>query len=919
MSRKDRFDARLPSRAYALVLGLGNGDGTLVTQTEYATGNQPMSVAIGDFNGDGKPDLAVANWNDRTVSVLLGNGNGTFATRTDYATGEWPSSVAIGDFNGDGKPDLAVANQGDNTVSVLLGNGNGTFATKTDYASGVYPISVAVGDFNGDGKPDLAVANEGLYPDYAGTVSVLLGNGNGTFATRTDYGTGNSPTSVAIGDFNGDGKPDLAVAYNVNTASVLLGNGDGTFATATDYETGDSPASVAIGDFNGDGKPDLSVVNQGDNTVSVLLGNGDGTFATKTDYASGVYPISVAVGDFNGDGKPDLAVANQGDNTVSILLGNGNGTFATRTDYGTGDSPTSVAIGDFNGDGKPDLALSNSYSNTVSVLLGSGNGTFATRTDYETGSGPRSVAIGDLNGDGKVDLAVANWGNTVSVLLGNGNGTFATRTDYGTGVAPTSVAIGDFNGDGKPDLAVANYDDSTVSVLLGNGDGTLATKTDYGTGVGPISVAIGDFNGDGKPDLAVANYYSGAVSVLLGNGNGTFATETDYATGEWPSSVAIGDFNGDGKPDLAVANAGLTVSRGNTVSVLLGNGNGTFATRMDYATGSGPEGVAVEDFNGDGKPDLAVANNDENKVSALLNLGGGAGCLRPFGAILPAEGDSLHTTQPMLRWRDTPGCAGSAQYTVLWERGPGFTNADSASAGADTFFVFPPDSLRIHQLYYWRVVARDGQGHAVSSDPQGGNWFYIIDDSTPVLLEPAAMAQPDGILVSWRIVDGTGLTGFKVYRRVDGAQGADAEWACIAPSVPSCGQSCRYLDASVDPGVRYDYEVEGFGPTGSVGRFGPATAQAMMIQLGMRVLSNPGRGVMNLSLSLPKSGDVTLRVFDLGGREVAWTVFAGLNAGLRQEEWDVRDRQGRPLASGSYYVRMEAPSGQRTARWLVVR
>ncbi len=402
--------------------------------------------------------------------------------------------------------------------------------------------------------------------------------------------------------------------------------------------------------------------------------------------------------------------------------------------------------------------------------------------------------------------------------------------------------------------------------------------------------------------------------MLLGNGNGTYATRTDYGTGSAPSFVAIGDFNGDGKPDLAVAN-----SNSSTVSVLPGRGDGTFATRTDYGTGGEPMSVAIGDFNGDGRPDLAVANGIDNTVSVLLNLGPGSGCLRPFTAAFPANGDSLHTTQPELRWRSTPGCAGAARYTVFWERGPGFTNADSAAAGADTFFVFPPDSLKTRQLYYWRVVARDGQGHAVRLDPQAGNWFYIIDDSTPVLLEPAAMAQPDGILVSWRIVDGTGLTGFKVYRRVDGAQGADAEWACIAPSVPSCGQSCRYLDASVDPGVRYDYEVEGFGPTGSVGRFGPVSAQAAVVSLALRVLPNPGTGVMNLSLGLPKSGDVTLRVLDSTGREIARDVLPGLKAGVRQEQWDVRDRRGHPLPSGSYYVRMEAPSGQKTARWLVLR
>jgi hypothetical protein len=339
------------------------------------------------------------------------------------------------------------------------------FGAAVDFGTGSSPFSVAIGDLNGDVNPDLAVANAG-----SNTVSVLLGNGNGSFGTKTDFATGNSPSSVAIGDLNGDGNADLATAnYWAHTVSVLLGNGNGSFGTKTDYGTGDGPYSVAIGDLNGDGKPDLAVANELSlsNTVSVLLGDGKGSFGTKTDYGTGGNPFSVAIGDLNGDGNPDLAVANYSSRTVSMLLGNGNGSFGTKTDFATGNSPSSVAIGDLNGDGNPDLATTNVASNTVSVLLGNGNGSFGTKTDFATGNYPYSMVIGDLNGDGKPDLAAANCvSNTVSVLLGNGNGSFGTKTDYGTGVNSYSVAIGDLNGDGRPDLAAANNISNTVSVLL---------------------------------------------------------------------------------------------------------------------------------------------------------------------------------------------------------------------------------------------------------------------------------------------------------------------------------------------------------------------------------------------------------------------------------------------------------------------
>ncbi|MEK6289352.1 MAG: FG-GAP-like repeat-containing protein, partial [Acidobacteriota bacterium] len=227
---------------------------------------------------------------------------------------------------------------------------------------------------------------------------------------------------------------------------------------------------VAVGDFNGDGKLDLAVANELSAIVSILLGTGTGSFGAKTDFGTGGLPRSVAVRDFNGDGKLDLAVANSGDNTVSILLGTGTGSFGAKTDFGTGQSPFSVAVGDFNGDGKLDLATANGNGASVSILLGTGTGSFGAKTDFGTDTFPFfpfSVAVGDFNGDGKLDLAVANLnGDTVSIRLGTGTGSFGTKTDFATGSRPASVAVGDLNGDGKLDLAVANDSDSTVSILL---------------------------------------------------------------------------------------------------------------------------------------------------------------------------------------------------------------------------------------------------------------------------------------------------------------------------------------------------------------------------------------------------------------------------------------------------------------------
>jgi hypothetical protein len=292
-----------------------------------------------------------------------------------------------------------------------------------------------------------------------------------SFARAKRYETGRAPVSVAIGDLNGDGKPDLAVAnIRASTISVLLNRSDGTYEAKRDYPTGDgSPSSVAIGDLNGDGKEDLATANFF-GSVSVLLNRGDGSFERSRAYLTQPDSSSVAIGDLNGDGKPDLATANEDANSVSVLLNKGDGTFQTKRDYTTGERPNSVAIGDLDSDGKPDLAITNYYSDSVSILANRGDGSFRAKRDYRTGRRPDSVAIGDLDSDGKPDLATSFSGGltvsgSVSVLLNRGNGGFRAKRDYPARGA-NSVAIGDMNGDDTPDLVTANSRANAVSVLI---------------------------------------------------------------------------------------------------------------------------------------------------------------------------------------------------------------------------------------------------------------------------------------------------------------------------------------------------------------------------------------------------------------------------------------------------------------------
>ena len=365
-----RYAASLSARL-AQTVNAVPGDG-FVSAVDYPAGSYPFSVAVGDFNGDGRADLAVANPSDPSgVSVLLGNGDGTFEAPVNYATGQGPTFVAVGDFNGDGKDDLVLANRTSNSVSVLLGNGDGTFQPAVNYPAGSQPWSIAVADFNSDGRPDMVVSNFG-----SGNVSVFLGNGDGVFQPAVNYETGGQAWSVAVGDFNGDGRADLAVtdagfANTVGFVQVLLGNGDGTFRAPVGYAVGMGPIVVVVADFNVDGKNDLVVANQLSDNMSVLLGHGDGTFKAAMSYAPGNgYAYSMAVGDFNGDGKADLAFASG--SSLNLALGNGDGTFQPVVKYPVGGSLWSVAVGDFNGDGRTDLALANSTGDSqdyVSVVL----------------------------------------------------------------------------------------------------------------------------------------------------------------------------------------------------------------------------------------------------------------------------------------------------------------------------------------------------------------------------------------------------------------------------------------------------------------------------------------------------------------------------------------------------------------------
>jgi hypothetical protein len=449
----------------------------------YGVGLAPFSVTAADFNSDGHLDVVAANYLDSTISLLLGNGDGTLGTATNYPTGMSPRSLATGDFNGDGRLDLVTANENSATVSVFLSNGDGTFQLGVAYPAVPRPTSVTASDFNADGKLDLAVTNAELGSGWA--VAIMLGNGDGTFQSAGAlYSVGTNPVFAAAGDFDRDGKIDLAVANRGGSVSVLAGNGDGTLGANREIPVGVSPSWVTVADFNLDGKLDLAVSNTGSSSISVLLGNGDGIFQAQVEYATFPGPFSGTVGDFNSDGKLDLAVPAGGGSgdipgaglSLSMLPGNGDGTFQTAVDFTTGKGPIAASAGDFNGDGRLDIVVADYQAHGVSVLL---HGPAVTLSGTSLNFGYCLVGVAGTIHTPKVTNTGSAMLNVGAITLtGDHASDFAQTNDCGPGVPAgeyctiTITFKPNATGDRTATLSISHDAEGSPHTLLLTGNGT---------------------------------------------------------------------------------------------------------------------------------------------------------------------------------------------------------------------------------------------------------------------------------------------------------------------------------------------------------------------------------------------------------------------------------------------------------------
>jgi hypothetical protein len=667
----------------------GKGDGTFRPPVSYTTPSTPVSLAVGDFNNDGFPDVAIGTLQGVTiyinrgdgmfqaganiasaaigtivvgdfngdhnqdlvlapssssdsgsdfVYVFLGNGDGTFRSLGGYRAGGCPQAMASGDFNNDGKLDVAftinqhcAVNGGKFAVSILLGNGDGSFGAPIETSAGARVLGgIAVADFNHDGNLDVAIENNQPQPNgFLGNVEVFFGNGDGTLQHWQAYLIDQEPACLITADFNGDGNPDLAACSQNGDVDVLYGKGNGQFQRAQDYQAGPGNGiwAIAAGDFNGEGLPDI--LTPSGNNLSILLSQKTGGYNAAVAYQTGPSPDQVALGDFTGDGILDLVVSHSNfpNCEVTVSPGIGNGHFlpeiGTSVPGDGGDAPLNIALGDFNRDGKLDMAVTvpTTTGPVVAMMLGNGDGTLTLGASYSLGTnryytGP--IIAGDLNGDGNLDVIASCGGYSsmkLCVFLGNGDGTLGSATELAVAgshyLYEFNFALADLNHDGILDLVVTYYTPSStgdIAVMLGKGDGTFAAPilySDNNTDVG--AVAIADFNGDGNPDIVVADFLTGMVRIQLGNGDGTFGAPTSFPVGGmYAGNLAVADFNHDGKLDIAVGTGDIVI--GYTVAILHGNGNGTFQPPGPY---SGEAiSLAVGDLTGKGGPDLVVLGED---------------------------------------------------------------------------------------------------------------------------------------------------------------------------------------------------------------------------------------------------------------------------------------------------------------------
>lgn len=597
-------------------------------------GTGASDIVLRDFDHDTDPDLAVAN-EDGTVSVSI-NQAGNFAVRTNYAVGHMSQSVAVGDFNADGESDLLVSNYSENTVTVLAGIGNGSFGTVVTGQSAGGLRAAAAGDFDSDGALDVVTGDFN-----AGTLHVLRNSPLGAgpdfhLVPAGTYTTEVGAYDIKAADFNGDSRPDLMAAiYDGGKVAVLRNDGSGGFPVQTQLSGGD-PVAVAAIDNNRDGRIDLLSANYTGGSLSLRINLGQDTFGGATNFPLGPQARDLAVADFDGDGFADVAVACK--NRVYLLRGLSAGGFGIPSFVNVFGDLKGVAAGDLDLDGRPDIVVANPAGTAV-ILRNAGGMNFNLLAPLSLPGPPSDVALGDLDRDGDLDIALS-CENNKALVLGNLGTSFESPRSFDISPFAQSIDIADFNLDGLPDLLVAGYTDSKVMVLAGRGGLSFVEAANAITGNGPRAAVAADFDGDGRPDIATGDFLGGTVRIFR-NVAGvpqpppppppplpSACPGIRLGVPGQPAQAVVADFDGDGIADVA------SVSESGWMSYIRGIEGTPSGPRLDVAIAPGAQSVAAGDLDGDGRPELVVADAANHALAVFRKSGPGFVPL----ASLPVEG-----------------------------------------------------------------------------------------------------------------------------------------------------------------------------------------------------------------------------------------------------------------------------------------
>ncbi len=693
-------------------------------KTSFATGVYPRQVTTAYIDSDNKPDLIVANQSNKSFSVFINTstpGNISFAARADFATtgGGSPESVAVGDFDNDGKTDVAVANNNNNsigTVSVFKNVTTGSvasFDSKIDITTGFnwYPYALGVTDIDGDGKPEIVASNQ-----FKDTICVFRNTstpGTVSFAQKIDLSALEIVSlGLCVGDIDLDGKPDICISgSNSSSLSLFLNKVEAPAIASFSPTNACAGKAITItgNNFTGatavtlGGVPAASFVVNSNTSITAVVGSGaSGTvvvsnaygFDTKSGFThTGICSLPPVIDSFNPAtssagaqvsikgsnfslvkdnnivyfGAVKAAVLSASDTLLIVTVPYGAtykpltvtvnrltaysskpfkltfkggdicgdftaSSFGAKQDFNSGQGGYSLVAADIDGGGLTDIASANFSSNSFSILRNTsllGQPAFSNHLDSLTGTQPINIFYADLDGDGKQDVVLANSGtNYMSVFKNNSTSntiSYEARKDFTTGSGTRGIFVQDVDLDGKPDVAVTNYSTNTVSVLrnISPGSGTilLDAPVTFPSATGPGAIFIQDVNADNKPDIIVASAQTNTISVFKNSttviGSISFDTKIDYTTAGQPSGIFAADLDDDNKPDIAVAaysTGVVSVLKNTSVAGLV-----SFANKADYETGGGPFSISVCDFNGDGKADIATSNYFDQTVSVLKN------------------------------------------------------------------------------------------------------------------------------------------------------------------------------------------------------------------------------------------------------------------------------------------------------------